>query len=57
MAKDMIEEQAQESEDEYAGVGGASDDESGGEEDELVRQMMDHSEVQVDERELAAFYA
>ena len=56
-AKGMVEEQAEESEDEYAGLGGASDDESGGEEDEEVRKMIDEGEVKVDERELAAFYA
>lgn len=56
-AKGMVEEQAQESEDEYAGIGGASDDESGGEEDEYVREMIDQGEVHVNERELAAHYA
>lgn len=56
-AKEMVEEQAQESEDEYAGLGGASDDESAGEEDEEVRKMIDEEDVDVDERELAAFYA
>lgn len=56
-AKGMVEEQAQESEDEYAGIGGASDDESGGEEDEYVRGMIDQGEVNVNERELAAHYA
>ncbi|KAL8989618.1 MAG: hypothetical protein Q9177_001527 [Variospora cf. flavescens] len=56
-AREMVEEQAQESEDEYAGLGGASDDESGGEEDEEVRKMIEQGEVDVDERQLAAFYA
>lgn len=56
-AKGMVEEQAEESEDEYAGLGGASDDESMAEEDEEVRKMMDDGDVKVDERELAAFYA
>ena len=56
-AKGMVEEQAEESEDEYAGLGGASDDESAAEEDEQVRQMIDEGEVNVDEREIAAFYA
>lgn len=56
-AKGMVEEQAQESEDEYAGIGGASDDESGGEEDEYVRGIIDQGEVNVNERELAAHYA
>lgn len=56
-AKGMVEEQAEESEDEYAGLGGASDDESGGDEDEDVKKMMDESDIKVDERKLAAFYA
>ena len=56
-AKTMVEEQAQESEDEYAGIGGASDEESGGEDDEFVREMIDQGEVNVMERELAAHYA
>ncbi|KAL8888772.1 MAG: hypothetical protein Q9192_006121, partial [Flavoplaca navasiana] len=56
-AKEMVEEQAQESEDEYAGLGGVSDDESHGEEDEEVRKMIEQGDVDVDERQLAAFYA
>lgn len=56
-AKGMVEEQAQESEDEYAGIGGASDDESGGEEEDFVREMIDQGEVNVNERELAAHHA
>ncbi|KAL8727477.1 MAG: hypothetical protein Q9166_006001 [cf. Caloplaca sp. 2 TL-2023] len=56
-AQEMVEEQAQESEDEYAGLGGASDDESHGEEDEEVRKMIEQGDVDVDERQLAAFYA
>lgn len=56
-AKEMIEDQALESEDEYAGLGGASDDESGGSEDEEVRKMIEHENVDVDEGKLAAFYA
>ncbi|KAF3034587.1 hypothetical protein E8E12_002876 [Didymella heteroderae] len=55
-AKDIVEEQADESEDEYAGIGGASDDDSG-EEDEELKKMIDGSDVKVDERQLAAFYA
>lgn len=55
-AKDIVEEQADESEDEYAGIGGASDDDSG-EEDEELKNMIDASDVQVDERQIAAFYA
>ena len=56
-AKEMVEEQAQESEDEYAGLGGASDDESVGEEDEELKRMIEEGDVEVDERKLAAFYA
>ena len=56
-AKGMVEEQAEESEDEYAGLGGASDDDSMAEEDEEVRKMMDDGDIKVDERKLAAFYA
>ena len=56
-AKTMVEEQAQESEDEYAGLGGASDDESGGEEDDYSKEIIDQGEVNVDERQLAALYA
>ncbi|KZM24347.1 uncharacterized protein EKO05_0005624 [Ascochyta rabiei] len=56
LAKNVVEEQADESEDEYAGIGGISDDESGEEDDEL-KNMIDHSEVKVDERQIAAFYA
>lgn len=55
-AKGMVEEQAQESEDEYAGLGGASDEDSG-EEDEDVKAMMDHGEIDVDESKLAGFHA
>ena len=56
-AKGMVEEQAEESEDEYAGLGGASDDGSEGEEDEEVQKMIDEEDVEVDERKMAAFYA
>ncbi|CAO2655903.1 Nn.00g047060.m01.CDS01 [Neocucurbitaria sp. VM-36] len=56
MAKDAVMEQAEESEDEYAGLGGASDDEEG-EEDQELKDMIDHNDVNVDERQIAAFYA
>ena len=57
-AKEMVNEQAEESEDEYAGLGGASDDESGGEEDALIKAMVDdEGGEKVDERKLAAFFA
>jgi mediator of replication checkpoint protein 1 len=55
-ARDAIEEQAQESEDEYAGIGGASDEDSG-EDDEELAEMIDTNEVEVDERKIAAYYA
>lgn len=55
-AKDVVQEQADESEDEYAGIGGASDDDSG-EEDEELKNMIDHNDIKVDERQIAAFYA
>lgn len=57
-AKEMVQEQAEESEDEYAGLGGASDDESAGEEDAYVKAMIDdEGGKDADERQLAAFYA
>jgi mediator of replication checkpoint protein 1 len=57
-AKEMVHEQAEESEDEYAGLGGASDDDSGGEEDAYVKEIIDdEGGKDVDERQLAAFYA
>ena len=55
-AKEMFEEQAAESEDEYAGLGGASDD-SEGEVDDEVRRMIDESDVKVNESKMAAFFA
>ncbi|EFR02705.1 hypothetical protein MGYG_05703 [Nannizzia gypsea CBS 118893] len=56
-AKEMVEEAAEESDDEYAGLGGASDEDSGSE-DELDRQMInDNSGEIVDEKELAAMNA
>ncbi len=59
-ARDMIEEQAEESEDEYAGLGGASEDEDGnGEVADMqeLRDMLDDDAQDVDESEIAAFYA
>ena len=55
----MVYEQAEESEDEYAGLGGASDgDESDAEDTELQKAIIDDDTPQdVDERALAAFYA
>ena len=57
-AKDIVDEAAEESEDEYAGLGGASDDEAG-EEDEEDRKMIDQ-DTQVgrgDEAKLAGLHA
>ncbi|KAG9836088.1 hypothetical protein KCU77_g11661, partial [Aureobasidium melanogenum] len=56
-AKGMVDEQAEESEDEYRGLGGASDDEDVGSGDEDDKQMIDETDVKVDERQLAALYA
>jgi mediator of replication checkpoint protein 1 len=56
LAKDAVMDQAEESEDEYAGLGGASDDDSGLE-DEDTKNMIEHGEVDVDERQIAAFFA
>lgn len=56
-AKNIVDEAAEESEDEYAGLGGASDD-SEGEEDAYDQQMInDHSGEVVDEKQLAAMNA
>lgn len=56
-AKDIVDEAAEESEDEYAGIGGASDD-SEGEEDAYDQQMInDQSGEVVDEKQLAALNA
>lgn len=56
LAKDAVMDQAEESEDEYAGLGGASDDDSE-DEDEDTNNMIEHGEVDVDERQIAAFFA
>ena len=54
----MDDEAAEESEDEYAGLGGASGDESDGEENAYDKQMInDNSGETVDEKELAALNA
>lgn len=56
-AKDIVDEAAEESEDEYAGLGGHSD-ESDGEENAIDRHMInDNSGEVVDEKELAALNA
>lgn len=57
-AKTMVEEQAEESEDEYAGLGGASDDEDQDEVDEETKKMIDDNGNELtDERDIAAYYA
>ena len=57
-AKELVDEQADESQDEYAGLGGASDDESGGEEDAYAKEIIDdEGEKDVDVHRLAAFFA
>lgn len=56
-AKGMVDDQALESEDEYAGIGGVSDDGNGEEENEEDKKMLDEGEVEVDERRIAAYYA
>lgn len=53
-AKQMMDEQAEESEDEYAGLGG---DDFVAPETEQDREMIDSSHVDVNERELAAHFA
>lgn len=56
--KEMFHEQAEESDDEYAGLGGASDDESESGEDEYVRNMIDdENENAVDAAEIARLHA
>lgn len=57
-AKDLVEEWAEESEDEYAGLGGASDDGgSDDEEDEDMSDLLDDEAQNIDEQDLAAFMA
>ncbi|KAK4229649.1 MRC1-like domain-containing protein [Podospora fimiseda] len=58
-AKEMVQEQAEESEDEYAGLGGADGEDSHDEANESDKEMIDDDtkDTSVDERKLAAFYA
>jgi mediator of replication checkpoint protein 1 len=60
-AKEMVEEQAEESEDEYAGLGGADGEESDGDWDKAsVKEMIDDEKNEneaEDERKLAALHA
>ena len=58
-ARNIVDEAAEESDDEYAGLGGASDDDANDEENEDDREMIDH-DTQVgkgDEAKLASLYA
>ena len=58
-AREMIQEQAEESEDEYAGLGGADGEDSDDDDDHSVHEMIDdetkHNEG--DERKIAAYHA
>ena len=57
-AKEMVEEDAEESEDEYQGLGGYDGDDSDDESTGSVKDMIDDAAGNnVDERKLAAFYA
>lgn len=57
-AKEMVQEQAEESEDEYAGLGGADGEDSDDEFDATVQDIIDDAAGNdVDARKLAAFYA
>jgi mediator of replication checkpoint protein 1 len=58
-AREMVEEQAEESEDEYAGLGGVDGEDSDNSDAEDVEEMIDDETKnnESDERKLAAFYA
>ncbi|KAK4201427.1 MRC1-like domain-containing protein [Triangularia verruculosa] len=58
-AREMVEEQAEESEDEYAGLGGADGEDSDDDDAKSVQEMIDDetADKAEDERKLAAFYA
>ena len=55
-AKGMFAEQAEESEDEYAGLGGASDDESDHEFDEDLEDLIDRGKVDLKEDAVAQLH-
>lgn len=56
--KGLVHEQAEESEDEYAGIGGASDDEADAGRDSEMEDLMDDTNNEaVDEAAIAAYYA
>lgn len=58
-AREMVEEQAEESEDEYAGLGGVDGEDSDNESDASVQEMIDnHTKLsKEDEAKMKAFYA
>ncbi|KAK5660141.1 hypothetical protein OQA88_13610 [Cercophora sp. LCS_1] len=58
-AREMVEEQAEESEDEYAGLGGVDGEDSDDSDTQSVKEMIDDETKnnEADERKLAAFYA
>ncbi|KAI0015121.1 MRC1-like domain-containing protein [Xylariomycetidae sp. FL0641] len=57
-ATEMIEEQAEESEDEYAGLGGADGEDSSEDDEEFVKEMIDDAAGNdIDEAKLAGFFA
>jgi len=59
-AKEMVHEQAEESEDEYGGAGGHSDDDDADgnlADDEEMRDMLDDEHQEIDEDAMAAFFA
>lgn len=57
-AKEMVQEQAEESEDEYAGLGGADGEDSDNDSDGSMQEMIDDATANnADGRKLAAFYA
>lgn len=56
--KGLVHDQAEESEDEYAGIGGASDDEADAGRDSEMEDLMDDTNNEVvDEADIAAYYA
>lgn len=56
--KGLVHDQAEESEDEYAGIGGASDDEADAGRDSEMEDLMDDTNNEVvDEAAIAAYYA
>lgn len=58
-ARDMVQDQAEESEDEYAGLGGVDGEDSDDDDAQSVKEMIDDETKQneTDERKTAAFYA